>query len=82
LDSFYRWNLTSNEWTEINPSGPSPFRRYLSACAATPDGLFYMFGGDIGTSEELLSVHFKPDIPAPSRCYLTGRAATPGGFGR
>ena len=70
-DSFYRWNLTGSEWTVLTPSGPTPPGRFFTGCAATPDGLVYIFGGDAGQSENRLSFGIRVSWTSPKHKHCT-----------
>jgi hypothetical protein len=45
LNDLYRFSAAANTWTTLSPSGSGPSPRREVGSAATPDGMFYVFGG-------------------------------------
>jgi hypothetical protein len=62
----YRFSPAANTWTALSPSGSGPSPRYGMGFAATPDGMLYVFGGNIrGNVVEAMLCSLPPPGPPP-----------------
>ena len=48
LNDLYRLDPAAAAWTAVPSSGPAPSPRDSMGFAAAPDGVLYVFGGEIG----------------------------------
>ena len=47
-----RFDVANVSWMLLPGYGPAPVYRFDGGIAATPDGMLYIFGGDIGEERQ------------------------------
>jgi N-acetylneuraminic acid mutarotase len=50
-NDLYRFSPAANTWTALSPSGSPPSSRQGMGFAAAPDGVLYVFGGQVKNGE-------------------------------